>query len=708
MHKSQVYVLLGVSMFAGVVAEPAWSAQPRTDYPIRAGAALETSEEPPLGGAVIPPEPPAGASAGVLSYPATFFDEFQPATALDMVKRLPGFNFEPGDNTVRGFVGSLGNVLINGQRPASKSVLLEDILRGIPYSRVASIDVIRGGAPGINMQGQSVVANVIRSGGDMSTYSSEIIGMFSRRYDPGAVLRLETTRSTDRLSLSGALDAREEQQYGNSGRGEQIRRGPGHELLESSDFTADWRHRQFQLNGSADYTNDAKLLRVNVGGTSKETQQIDVLSPRVNVPSTVQGKVRTDIDLDQGEAGIYYEQPLDGDVTGRVLLLQSLERKTITADALNAQSLQVSVDEALKGESILRSSATWRRNASLTLEGGLEGAYNFLDVDAGLLRNGINVPLPTAKVKIEEKRGELFAEARWKLSATLSSDIAFRYETSTISQSGDSNARRSLSYPKPRVQLTWNVSEGVQVRGRIERTVSQLEFRDFASQASLDAGLINSGNADLRPETAWEFEGSMETRFWDSGVIVVGYTHSIVSDVVDLVPLAGFDTAGNLGDGTKEELSLTLAMPLGHIGIPEASVRVNSVWQWSKVDDPLTNESRRITEQAPNSGNVLISKQLPALASTLTYENGMRRRETYYRLSEIRTDQYDHFMRLYWDWTPRSDTVVRVMFNNFTGRPKSRWRTVFDGSRADSPMLYREDRHVDAERYLQLQVRRTF
>src|SRR5688572_12802352 len=70
-------------------------------------------EDPPIGGAPISAAP-INAGAGVIRYEGSFFTEFQPTTALDMVKRLPGFAFEPGDTTVRGFAGALGNVLIDG------------------------------------------------------------------------------------------------------------------------------------------------------------------------------------------------------------------------------------------------------------------------------------------------------------------------------------------------------------------------------------------------------------------------------------------------------------------------------------------------------------------------------------------------------------------------------------------------------------------
>ena len=78
-----------------------------------------------------------------------------------MVNALPGFALDAGDG-VRGFGGAAGNVLIDGERPATKNDTLDEVLQRIPASSVARIDVIRGGAPGIDMQGKTVIANVIR------------------------------------------------------------------------------------------------------------------------------------------------------------------------------------------------------------------------------------------------------------------------------------------------------------------------------------------------------------------------------------------------------------------------------------------------------------------------------------------------------------------------------------------------------------------
>ena len=108
---------------------------------------------------------PAAAQAvvqqdGVISYTPADFAASRPNTALDMISRIPGFSFNSGDQ-VRGFAGAAGNVLVDGQRPTVKTDSLDSVLSRIQIAQVERIDVIRGGAPGIDMQGQTVVANVI-------------------------------------------------------------------------------------------------------------------------------------------------------------------------------------------------------------------------------------------------------------------------------------------------------------------------------------------------------------------------------------------------------------------------------------------------------------------------------------------------------------------------------------------------------------------
>src|SRR5579863_8813761 len=107
------------------------------------------------------PSARAADEGAVLVYPASYFAGIELNTVRDMVTRVPGFVFIDTDTTKRGFAAASGNVLVNGVRPSSKTDLLSAVLDRIAISRVDRIEVIRGSAPGIDMQGQTVVANVI-------------------------------------------------------------------------------------------------------------------------------------------------------------------------------------------------------------------------------------------------------------------------------------------------------------------------------------------------------------------------------------------------------------------------------------------------------------------------------------------------------------------------------------------------------------------
>ena len=147
---------------------------------------------------------PPAAGPAVTSYAPSFFTAASPTTALDMVQRLPGFTFDSG-SLVRGFGGAAGNVLINGERPASKDDGLDETLKRIRASSVLRIDVIRGGAPGIDMQGKAVIANVVvrpESGGKLLLATAVVTASDGRVAPAG---RAEGSLRVGQTVLEGSL-----------------------------------------------------------------------------------------------------------------------------------------------------------------------------------------------------------------------------------------------------------------------------------------------------------------------------------------------------------------------------------------------------------------------------------------------------------------------------------------------------------------------
>lgn len=145
----------------------------------------------------------------VLNFDASYFADARPNTAYDMISRLPGFNFDDG-NSQRGFAGTAGNVLIDGQRPTSKTDDLQSILQRIPAGDVERIDIIRGGAPGIDMQGQTVVANVIRKKGDSTQIVADVEDNFWPDGHTAPNASLQFTRHAGDSTFEGSLS-----RYGN-------------------------------------------------------------------------------------------------------------------------------------------------------------------------------------------------------------------------------------------------------------------------------------------------------------------------------------------------------------------------------------------------------------------------------------------------------------------------------------------------------------
>lgn len=116
-------------------------------------------------------DPDAFPNTDLVTYPVGYFERFNPISALDMVRQVPGFQFEDNAFTqdVRGFGDGSGNVLIDDRRPSAKQDNLSAILERIPADSVARLELIRGQVRNIDLRGQSAVVNVILKEGTPAT-----------------------------------------------------------------------------------------------------------------------------------------------------------------------------------------------------------------------------------------------------------------------------------------------------------------------------------------------------------------------------------------------------------------------------------------------------------------------------------------------------------------------------------------------------------
>jgi outer membrane receptor protein involved in Fe transport len=668
----------------------------------------------------------AASAEGRIAYPPSFFASAQPQSAMDMVLRVPGFQFSGGDS-VRGFNGAAGNVLIDGQRPASKSEPLESTLRRIPASTVERIELIRGGAPGIDMQGQTVLVNVVRRGGASQQALWAVASAFHADGRTTPAMRLEGSRRWDGRTLEGSLLL---YTFVDDGAGEGDRLTFDHSggtLLEQAFADETAGGRGIETHASFETPMLGGKFRIN-GAFTTEEYNWD-LDDTTTFPTLYEFRAHDDFDThSRGEVGVQWSRDLSPRTKLEVLGLQTFRNTGYDSTFEDAVDNYLFTQDSNEGESILRGKLRWSKSETFQVEVGAEGAYNFLDRSTAFTFDGTPVALPAANVLVEELRGEVFGTLTWKPMPTLTVEAGTRVEYSEISQSGDSNLTESFVYPKPRLFVTWAPNDKNQVRFRIEREVGQLNFGDFVSSAQLSTGVITAGNQNLVPGQAWTYEIAYERRFWEKGALVLLAQYSQMQDVVDRVPVVDLSTCplvggvpdptsplcdifsgvGNIPEGRNFHYEVNLTLPLDKLWIKGGLITFGGVWRDSEVEDPTTGVLREISGQPHFTGNFAFTQDLPQWKLNWGFDNGIGFQDRFYNVEEIDGEHLQTWWHVWTEWKPVPSVSLRLEVQNLAARDFIRTRDVYDGPRSTAPLLFHERKDLNFEPFFYFRLRKTW
>ncbi|NJC41244.1 hypothetical protein GGQ87_001502 [Brevundimonas alba] len=644
---------------------------------------------------------------GVLVFEPAFFADSRPDTALDMIARLPGFGFNPGDNGTRGYAGAAGNVLIDGDRPSSKSDGLDQVLRRISADSVERIELIRGGAPGIDMQGQSVVANVVLR---RTVTVERVLELNTYMYPDGylgPIIAGSYSRREGENSIEGSFSATTDRTDG-TGEGFRRRYDPSGALIQDADLVLWDRFRNVRGTGAIQRPFAGGSLKVNglLGWFGSESSQ-DVL---IRSGAGIDSFNDEDVESVNSELGVNWTRDLSPRLGLELVGLQRYGAQDYVGVSESGPNSSTFSEDSSQGESIGRAVLRFRPNDRWAFEGGGEVAYNFLDSATAYEENGVQIPLPSSSVKVEELRGEVFGQATWRPSPKLTLEAGLRVEVSEISQSGDSDLTKSFVYPKPRVQLTWTPWEGHQFRLRAERQVGQLDFGDFVASADIDIGQVEGGNPDLEPDKTTLLEAVYERRFWGEGALTIMAQHGEVEDVVDIIPLTGgFDGVGNIGDGSFDVLETRLTLPMDKLGIPNARLQARGSWVHTEVTDPLTGETRRFQGNQAFGCGVNFNHDLQGGKWSYGFDHGCNiDKGRLFRVREVRSLYQEPFITLYAQWKPSADLTIKIDYANIADRELGYDREIYAGPRDVSPVAFREVRRTTMSPWVFVQVRKSF
>jgi hypothetical protein len=659
---------------------------------LMSSAAPAFAQAPAPAPAVAPAATPAAAAQGARTYTPADFARFAPRNALDMLSNVPGFAIDQGDTDRRGLGQATGNVLINGERFSGKSTDILTELRRVSASNVARIEIVDGAT--LNISGLSgQVANVI-------TLSRGLSGNYV--YRPQIRARRTPFRYTNgEVSVNGSVGGT---QYTLSLRNDSFRNGnAGPELVTTPDGTLlDTREEVLGVNGEQPRLGATIRRNFASGAILNVNAAAGILHQDVEEVSLRHGTGQPDRNRDLRERTRQYDYELGGDyefgLGGGRLKLIGLRHFTHTpfrqtliqtfADAtptLGQRFTQVG-DQT---ETIGRSEYRWHGGGA-DWQVSLEGALNRLDVVNGLFDldpagDFVAVPFPNSAATVEERRGEAMLTYGRPLAPHLTLQASLGGEYSQLSQNGAGGLTRTFYRPKGFVNLAWQPRPGFDLSARIERVVGQLNFFDFVASGNVSAGTQNAGNANLVPPQSWNAQVQATRNLGRWGNATARLYGRLISDIVDVVPVGGGQSPGNLpGTASVYGVQWTSTFNFDPIGIPGAKLDLSLQFQKTRLTDPLTGRRRPINENMTRQIDIVFRHDIPHTDLAYGAEFFQFRQSPLLRLDE-RWHFIDHpgSLGAYIEHKDVFGLTVRATIDNLLGTNESFGRTFYDGLRTN-------------------------
>jgi len=677
----------------------------------QAANAQETGDMP------VPEETSLERADGTIVYTPGYFERFAPKSALDMLNQIPGFSINVQDQG-RGLGQANANVIVNGERLASKSDDIFSQLGRITANRVELIEIVDGATLGIpGLAGQ--VANVKTKGGGVTGRFSWRASARPKYADPSWFGgEASVNGSTSRLEWNLAYT----HGVGRGGAG-----GPGTitdadgNLTENRDVRVKFIGEFPRLAGSLKWDGPGTMVANFNASYSRNYTDFsnDEFRDLLVGPDAFR-------DFDNRSRGENYE--IGGDVEFRLgpgrLKLIGLNRAG--NNDFRADSLLIYVDDiptegsrfaqqSDSSERIGRSEYGWDMGGG-NWQLDFEAAFNSLDQTAQLYimdEDGEfdEIPFPSGSGGVTEDRYEVILNHNRTLAPGLSLQFGAGGEYSTLSQTGPDGQVRSFLRPKGSLTLGYTPKQGLDLSYKLARTVGQLSFGDFLASVNLAQDNGNAGNNELVPQQAWEMDFEVRKNLNAWGSVNLRLYGRWIEDYIEFIPVPPiFETRGNIaGKATLYGANLNGTVNMDPLGWKGAKLNLYAQVEDSHLKDPLTLEGRPFSGHTDWNGEISLRYDVPK--SDWAFGAGFQwtHAQDFVRLSEV-SKEYEGPIYT-WAFIENKDVFgLTVNFNvfNLTDGRAIFDRAVYSGYRDIFPLIYREHRNLSVQPIFQLRISGTF
>ncbi|WP_265528141.1 TonB-dependent receptor plug domain-containing protein [Sphingomicrobium marinum] len=655
-----------------------------------------------------------GAPVATRTFTPEDFAVFAPRTALDMVRQIPGFSINSGDDGARGLGQADQNILLNGKRVSGKSNDAITTLSRIEASSVLRIELLEGASldiPGLSGEVANIVYKVDSFGGTFE-------------WRPQFRERLDDNWFAGEVALSGKLGgfdwtaslANDAFRRGNFGL-EIVEDAGGNLILTRDELSTFYGDRPRLTLGASRTAASGNIFNINAVGEIFWFDRIETGFEQI--VDGVSGDRRSERAQDQWsvEIGGDYEFGLG---TGRmkVIGLYGFEREPSINDFIYLARIPDAADEGRRFEQdsdvteiIGRAEYGWAAWGG-DWQVSIEGAYNKLDSEGRLfVRDALGVLQPVdfggATATIDEKRAEGFVSHSRELGGGLAMQANLGGEYSQI-DAGAADGARSFWRPKGSLVLDWAASRDLTLSARFERTVDQLDFGQFLASVDVTDDLGRDQNVALVPPQRWTAELEAVAALGDYGSLRPFIRASVIEDVIEIIPV-GIDgeVLGNVDAARIWSLGSNGTLLFDPFGWTGARLDFELAFSGSSIEDPLTGANRELSGRELIDVEADLRHDIPG--SDIAWGGGFSFRETAkeVRLGNI-DNRYDTGPDIY-AFAEHKDVAgltVRLRIGNLLDRRDGFERLLWDGRRI-GPYGIRESRERRFGRTIEFSVRGT-
>jgi len=664
-----------------------------------------------------------------ITYPASYFAEYAPVTAQDMLNRIPGMESSAGGSNNRGGsqsgnasrggrgLGSGGGgtqILINGKRTAGKNNSTQSQLVRINADQVDHIEIIRGTSGDLDVRGSTQIANIVlyeQLSNTSISYDVNTDYYADGEAEPGGSVTYGGQTGDLNFLFSAVAQPRYDHRVSHE---ESILPD-----LSANDYIKEDRIREqtaYTLSTNLDYQFSASSsVRFNaLYGENDDPTTVDRFTTDLTGSTPVLHQEREVLPGEQSnwEIGGDYEYKFANGNRFKALFISNendtakiRERYTVSADGSETKNLFLDSANILQ-ERILRGSYTMDIFSGQNVEFGAERAQTILDSS---LRLGIAsstgtpsaawgglvpVSVPNANTQVEEIRNEPFAIHNWKINSRMSLETSMVYEFSEIEQSGDFANSRNFSSFKPKLDYRFDITQQLQLRLLVEKVVRQISFTDFVAATDSEDNDSNTlaGNTALRPDYWWNYNLLAEYRLDnDAGVVSANLYHHRHKDFLQRIDVSTDEgglksAAGNLGSADMVVFEVKGSLRLGMFNLPNVLVTTRASARDSWVADPFQHTVHRFNNYNRGEFDLGFRHDLPQWK--MNYGINMRNRidggTKRWDIDDIEQDYADPWFTAFLEVVAFNDFTFRFDVNNITDVDMCRDRTRYVGHIADN------------------------